>query len=128
MNWRGEGGAGQKTKAWPVLTTAEWCPGPLGGQPPFCQAPTAFSCPGKGFSANQCHGIKSDVKGSLVCEAPLLGDQGSSRPLGPRTRDVAQAPPPQLSWGHRLLETSCQFQGDSQSWPHGRLMPAPHSG
>lgn len=68
------------------------------------------------FSANQCHGVKSSVKCSLVYGAPW-GGWAVGYPLGPRTRALAQAPPLTAELDHHPLEPSCQFQDDSRSSP-----------
>lgn len=111
----------------PVLIRAEWYHPPGRPTPLLPGHPLPSPAQETGFSANQCHGIKSGVKCSLVYGARLGGRDGRV-PLGPRTRDLAQAPPVTAKLGHHSLEPSCQFQDDSQSWPPGRLMPAPRSG
>lgn len=97
--------------------------------PPSTRPPTAFPCPGNsgmgGRSANQCHRIKSSA---VRCVGRLWEAAVAARPMGPRRGTWLRLHPLELSWGHHPLEPSCQFQDDSRSWPHGRLMPAPFSG
>lgn len=62
--------AGRKAEAWPVLSLPELDPVLPEASPPSARLPTARPCPGnRGFSANQCRGIKSSVKCCLVCGA-----------------------------------------------------------
>lgn len=84
MNWREEGGADRPPGRSAPLLPGHSLPSPAQEM---------------GFSANQCHGIKSGVKCSLVYGARLGGWDGRV-PLGPRTRNLAQAPPITAKLGH----------------------------
>lgn len=113
----------------PGLIRAKWYRPPGRPAPLLPGHPLPSPAQEMGFPANQCHGIKSGVKCSLVYGARLGGWDGRV-PLGPRTRDLARAPPvtaPPVA-GSPLSGTFLSVQDDSRSWPPGGLMPAPRSG
>lgn len=81
----------------PVLIRAE-CYRPPGRPSPLLPGhPLPSPAQETGFSANQCHGIKSGVKSSLVYGAWLGGRDGRV-PVGPGPGIWLRLHPSQLSW------------------------------